>query len=109
MLKIGREYTNPRDAPRTERNGVTGANTRIGPIHDMLITEQYGRYSIEVKIDSQLLGLSSSRSVDSDDTELSVECTEPFYDDSGTVSTKRLVAFMKSRAQSSSSSSNKKG
>ena len=29
--------------------------------------------------------------------------------DSGTVSTKRLVAFMKSRAQSSSSSSNKKG
>ena len=58
MLKIGREYTNPRDAPRTERNGVTGANTRIGPIHDMLIAEQYGRYSIEVKIDSQLLGLS---------------------------------------------------
>ena len=52
MLKIVREYTSARDAPRTERNGVSGANTRIRPIHDMLITEQCGRYGIEVKIDS---------------------------------------------------------
>ena len=52
VLKIGREYTSPRDAPRTERNGATGANTRIGPIHDMLITEPFGRYGIEVEIDS---------------------------------------------------------
>ena len=41
-----------RDDPAAGAKGAVGNNTIFGPIHDARIKLQYGRYGIEVQIDS---------------------------------------------------------
>ena len=96
-----REHTKPRDESKGEPKGVTGDNTKIGPFRDVLVTGQYGRYGIEVLIDSSAKDGSQGwvvlcRSVDRDVTELSTECTQPMHAD--------INANMAQRAQSSAAS-----
>ena len=69
-----------RDDLRAEPEGVIGDSTKIGPIYDVHVTRHYGRYGVEVLIDS--LGSDESKSwvvmgrgVVRYATELSTECT----------------------------------
>ena len=47
-----RGYTKPRDELKAEPKGVIGDCTKLGPIYNVLRTRHYGRYGIEVLIDS---------------------------------------------------------
>ena len=40
--------------PENEPKGVIGDNTTIGPVHDVLVSAQHGRYGIEVKLSMDL-------------------------------------------------------
>ena len=45
-----REYTHHRDEFMSYPKGVIGDNTRIGPVPEVLVTAQFGRCGIEVRI-----------------------------------------------------------
>ena len=47
-----REYTLPRDQKRTRIKGWIQSNVRFGPVSDPKVCNQYGRYSIEVQVQS---------------------------------------------------------
>ena len=47
-----REYTLPRDPKGTRIKGRIQSNVLIGPVSDVKICDKYGRYSIEVQVQS---------------------------------------------------------
>ena len=76
-----REHSATRDDPTAEAKGVLGDNTIFGPVHDAQNTLHYGRYSIEVQIDSvrgdgTKLWVVISRGVDRYVTEMSAGCKQ---------------------------------
>ena len=47
-----REYTMPRDQEGTRIKGWIQSNVRFGPVSDIKVCNHYGRYSIEVQVQS---------------------------------------------------------
>ena len=47
-----REYTMPRDQEGTRTKGWIQSNVRFGPVSDIKVCNHYGRYSIEVQVQS---------------------------------------------------------
>ena len=75
-----REYSHLREEFKSYPKGVGDVNNRIGPILEVLVTIQFGRYGIEDKTDSLARdGQNSSdvinRGVERYVFELSMECT----------------------------------
>ena len=52
ITTICREYTSARDAKGCQPVGIIDDNTDIGPALDVQVTLLYGRYCIEIKINS---------------------------------------------------------
>ena len=94
------------------QTGVIGNKTRIGPVLEVLIKVQFGRYGIEIKIDS-LAGDGSkswvviSRGVERFVTELSPDCTEPMNVDTTTLGPGQPDAFLSWQAQRTTTSKEK--
>ena len=95
VTKSCREYTHPRDEFQSYPKGVNGVTSRIGLffslsggllVLDVRVTTQFGRYGIEIGIDSLAKDRSvscvvTSRCVERYAEELSTECPEPMYVD----------------------------
>ena len=105
-----REHTHHRGEFKCYPKGIFANSTKIGPALDVLVTKRYGRYRVEIKIDS--LAKDGSQSwvcissvVERHLTELSLDCTEPIGVDINTLGTEKPVAFIPWNVQHGASSS----
>ena len=82
-----------------------GQNIKIGPMYDVLVTRQHGRYRTEVMIyslakDGSTSQVVISRSADGYVRELSMGCTQPTYADCSAVNSGKPDAYITQREQS---------
>ena len=78
IRSLCRDYSHPRDASYLK--GVIGRNTKIGTAMGVLVTNQFDRYGVEIKIDSLANDGSQSwvvisRGVERYVTEIFLDCT----------------------------------
>lgn len=87
----------------------SGNNTKIGPVIKVLVTKHYGRYGVEIQINSLANDgthswIALSRSVERYVTELALDCAEPIRNNEDKVSSGSPDAYLPWNARPSSSS-----
>ena len=81
------------------RKDLFEANTKMGPILEVIVTKHVDRYGIEIKIDSMKKGggtqswVVTSRGVDKNVMGLAVDRTKPIHYDEASSSTEKFVAI----------------